>query len=154
MCHGAWSLGDAGSYSAASPGAWGSQLGGSASQTVVPSSAASHSIKSLTKSRCRLPLRILRRWQPRSTRSQAAIKAAALVPPILILLGILCHTVLEGLAIGLQVTAGCQGLTVFSVGGVRLLQRCRVQLQKLTDVDEACHVQHYMVVLMRTGIQH
>jgi zinc transporter 1/2/3 len=32
----------------------------------------------------------------------AAVRVAALVPPILILLGILCHTVLEGLAIGLQ----------------------------------------------------
>lgn len=32
-----------------------------------------------------------------------ALRAAALVPPVLILVGILCHTVLEGLAIGLQV---------------------------------------------------
>lgn len=31
------------------------------------------------------------------------MRIAALVPPILILLGILCHTVLEGLAIGVQV---------------------------------------------------
>lgn len=35
--------------------------------------------------------------------STRALRAAALVSPVLILLGILCHTVLEGLAIGLQV---------------------------------------------------
>jgi hypothetical protein len=38
--------------------------------------------------------------QPQQRR---AVRVAALVPPALILLGLLAHTVLEGLAIGLQV---------------------------------------------------
>jgi hypothetical protein len=38
-------------------------------------------------------------------RPRRAVRIAALVPPGLILLGLLAHTVLEGLAIGLQVGA-------------------------------------------------
>ena len=38
-------------------------------------------------------------------RPRTAVRIAALVPPALILLGLLAHTVLEGLAIGLQVGA-------------------------------------------------
>lgn len=42
--------------------------------------------------------------QPQQRR---AVRLAALVPPALILLGLLAHTVLEGLAIGLQVRTVC-----------------------------------------------
>jgi hypothetical protein len=38
-----------------------------------------------------------------------AVRVAALVPPALILLGLLAHTVLEGLAIGLQVRPASNG---------------------------------------------
>lgn len=42
---------------------------------------------------------------PEQPKQRRAVRVAALVPPALILLGLLAHTVLEGLAIGLQVRA-------------------------------------------------